>query len=171
MAAQCKCSVNTIHRDVMAVRDEWHRRAAGTWGEIVEQERFTLDADEARLRVELARYAADAPQWVKLRLEIMDRIMKCMERRARLLGLDAPTRQQLSGPDGGPVRLEAQVSNDDRIDIKAILVDPEALDLVDRLLEISERSRAALPAAPGDLRVAGDAPGAATPAGAEPETA
>lgn len=33
----------------------------------------------------------------------IDRILKLMERRAKLLGLDAPTKQELSGPDGEPL--------------------------------------------------------------------
>jgi hypothetical protein len=32
-----------------------------------------------------------------------DTILRAMDRRARLLGLDAPTRAELSGPGGGPI--------------------------------------------------------------------
>ncbi len=35
--------------------------------------------------------------------------MKVMERRARLLGLDAPKNLELSGPNGGPVEMMARV--------------------------------------------------------------
>ena len=35
----------------------------------------------------------------------IDRVVKIMERRARLLGLDAPERKQLEGPGGGPVQM------------------------------------------------------------------
>jgi len=36
----------------------------------------------------------------------IDRLLRIMERRARLLGLDAPTRQELTGKDGGPVEVQ-----------------------------------------------------------------
>ena len=36
-------------------------------------------------------------------LGALDRAVKLMERRARLLGLDAPARTEISGPDSGPV--------------------------------------------------------------------
>jgi len=35
-------------------------------------------------------------------------ILKCMERRAKLLGLDAATRMEISGRDGGPISFEEQ---------------------------------------------------------------
>ncbi|MFG2022354.1 hypothetical protein [Streptomyces sp. NPDC048825] len=39
-------------------------------------------------------------------LAAIDRTLRVMERRARLLGLDMPARTELSGPDGGPVQVE-----------------------------------------------------------------
>ena len=33
----------------------------------------------------------------------VDRVLRIMERRAKLLGLDAPTKQEITGSDGGPV--------------------------------------------------------------------
>lgn len=35
----------------------------------------------------------------------VDRVLRIMERRAKLLGLDAPERREVSGADGGPVKL------------------------------------------------------------------
>lgn len=40
---------------------------------------------------------------------VVDRVLKIMERRAKLLGLDAPARAELSGPDGGPLETVARV--------------------------------------------------------------
>lgn len=37
----------------------------------------------------------------------IDRVVRIAERRAKLLGLDAPAKTQLSGPDGGPIPLDA----------------------------------------------------------------
>lgn len=39
-------------------------------------------------------------------LRAVDRLLKLMERRSRFLGLDAPTKQEVSGPDGEPIRVE-----------------------------------------------------------------
>ena len=36
----------------------------------------------------------------------VDRLIKIQERRARLLGLDAPARSELSGPNGAPLQTE-----------------------------------------------------------------
>ena len=38
--------------------------------------------------------------------QAIDRVIKIMDRRAKFLGLDAPTKQEVSGPDGEPVRVE-----------------------------------------------------------------
>lgn len=36
-------------------------------------------------------------------------VMKCVERRCRILGLDAPKRQEFSGPGGGPIEVKGYV--------------------------------------------------------------
>ncbi len=40
------------------------------------------------------------------RMQILDRMLKIQERRAKLLGLDAPVRRTLEGADGGPVKFD-----------------------------------------------------------------
>jgi hypothetical protein len=40
----------------------------------------------------------------------IDRMVRMMERRAKLLGLDAPTRSEMSGPEGAPIEI-ASVMN------------------------------------------------------------
>ena len=44
-------------------------------------------------------------QAVKGDLGAIDRILRIMERRAKLLGLDAPVRTEVSGPEGGPLHV------------------------------------------------------------------
>jgi len=41
-----------------------------------------------------------------------DRILRVMERRARLLGLDAPTKSEIMGSDGGPIEYHLDWGND-----------------------------------------------------------
>ena len=40
------------------------------------------------------------------RMQILDRMLKIQDRRAKLLGLDAPVRRTLEGVDGGPVKFD-----------------------------------------------------------------
>ncbi|MGW2611429.1 hypothetical protein ACWC4A_44920 [Streptomyces mirabilis] len=56
-------------------------------------------------------------------LAAIDRTLRIMERRARLLGLDMPVRTELSGPDGGPVQVE-NVTVDELVALIA-LTDPD----------------------------------------------
>lgn len=39
----------------------------------------------------------------------VDRVLKIMERRAMFLGLDAPKRSEVSGPDGAAIQIDAEV--------------------------------------------------------------
>lgn len=41
----------------------------------------------------------------------VDRVLKIMERRAKLLGLDAPSRQEITGKGGAPVQVTAETWN------------------------------------------------------------
>lgn len=47
------------------------------------------------------------PRARKGEVAAVDRVLKISERRAKLLGLDAPERKQLEGPGGGPVQTAA----------------------------------------------------------------
>jgi hypothetical protein len=62
------------------------------------------DARLERLFAEAWRAAltAEDPQ---IKLAGIDRAVKLMERQARLHGLDAPARTEISGPQGGPIEL------------------------------------------------------------------
>mgnify|MGYP000930301741 CR=1 FL=1 len=68
--------------------------------------------DEAREAIALDLERLDAMLAVSYRaarggdLAAMDRVLKILERRAKLLGLDAPTRSEVTGADGGPVAIE-----------------------------------------------------------------
>ncbi|MCT9007035.1 hypothetical protein [Streptomyces rhizosphaerihabitans] len=56
-------------------------------------------------------------------LAAIDRTLRIMERRARLLGLDMPVRTEMSGPDGGPVQVENVTV--DELDALIALTDPD----------------------------------------------
>ena len=67
-------------------------------------------AEEARA-VELARLDAMLkPLWPSAQrgnLKAIAAVLRLMERRAAYLGLDAPTRTEHTGADGGPIQVEA----------------------------------------------------------------
>jgi hypothetical protein len=84
---------------------------------------YKLVSDElAKLQAESAEKAAELRQIELERLDGMlvamredidkgdarkiETALKIMERRAKLLGLDAPTKQEVSGPDGGAIPIE-----------------------------------------------------------------
>lgn len=53
-----------------------------------------------------ALYMAMHPQAVKGNQGAVDRCLRIMERRAKLEGLDAPTKNEVTGARGGPVEVE-----------------------------------------------------------------
>lgn len=70
-------------------------------------------ADELRAE-EISRLdgmlAALWPRARRGEAQAIDRVLKIMERRARMLGLDAPERRELTGKDGGPIRSAVDMS-------------------------------------------------------------
>lgn len=66
-------------------------------------------------KVELQRLdEMHKPLWARAQdgdLQAQAQVLRLMERRAALLGLDAPRRQELMGADGGPIELAAAVDD------------------------------------------------------------
>ena len=128
---------STVDADIQRARETWLEEAKRAVGERVGQDLRVLDHDEARLRSradEIAKRIHDcegdvfSPMLDALRLRIYDRIMKIMERRAKLMGLDAPVRAELSGPDGGPIELTGgEIA-------RRVLMNPETKELVAMLV-------------------------------------
>ena len=110
------------------------RLAGATYGEIGEQlemsesgayrlVRRCLDRERARteedaetlrqidlMRVERAILAL----WAQVKaghLGAIDRLLRCLDIRAKYLGLYAPVRRELSGPEGGPIQHEYDFSH------------------------------------------------------------
>lgn len=73
---------STVHRDALAVRTEWQRRRLDAIEHEVASEIVRLDAMERALW----------PKVLACDLQAFDRQLRIMERRAKLLGLDAPKR-------------------------------------------------------------------------------
>lgn len=84
IAKQIGVDQATISRDLKACRAELRMERE----ELIEREAASIDAIERECAV---RYQGDkSGEW-------LDRRIKCMDRRSKLLGLDAPAKQQVSG--------------------------------------------------------------------------
>ncbi len=95
---------STVADDVKVIREQWRTRAAATYGEHVAEEVAKLDTLE-RSWIGLAIPPDNAtPEQVTAAAQaalVLDRIGR---QRARLLGLNAPVRQEVMFPQaGGPV--------------------------------------------------------------------
>lgn len=100
LARRLGVPATTVQRDLVAVRDDWRTAARESHGERVARELAALDLDERTLRGSmnqarrLSRTAdpAEARAALETSARLYDRVLKVMERRAALLGLDAPAR-------------------------------------------------------------------------------
>src|SRR5690606_22498535 len=99
-AQELGCSGGTVYSDLEAAL----ARTADTADEHSRMERHvSLGRCEAALR-------AIWPRICRGDVEAINAFVRLDQRRAKLLGLDAPTKQELSGPDGGPIPVAAQTS-------------------------------------------------------------
>ena len=96
MAEVFGVAIGTISGDVAIILGRWRRDQVATVDEWIQIEARRLD--KALNAIWDSVLAGDA--------QAIDRMIKIMERRSKLLGLDAPARKELSGPDGGPIKVE-----------------------------------------------------------------
>ena len=83
IAARLEVSQATVSRDVKWLMQEWRRDAVADIAEMRGRELAELDEMERDAALQFA--STKAPQWFLARLEVK-------KRRARLMGLDAPTK-------------------------------------------------------------------------------
>lgn len=106
IAAHLKCSLGTVHSDLTEVLTRTSEKADDT----TRRERaVTL----ARLDV------ATKGIWAGIEngdVEAVDRLVKIEARRAKMLGFDAPSRQEHTGPEGGPIPITAVESLGTKLD-------------------------------------------------------
>lgn len=93
IAAHLKVSIGTVHSDIAAVFERTMDKADG--------------AIERARAVSLERLdVATKGIWPEVEsgdVDAIDRLVKVEARRSKLLGLDAPTKQELTGANGGPI--------------------------------------------------------------------
>ncbi|HEV8177680.1 MAG TPA: hypothetical protein VGP44_08335 [Gemmatimonadales bacterium] len=120
---------STISDDLAALKEEWRTESLADLQIVIEREANELDEMERRAAV--ADSKAKTPEW-------FDRRLKVKERRARLLGLDAP--QRIDATSGGQV-LGSEWQEVRQVMMSALLAFPEARAAVaERLLALEERS-------------------------------
>lgn len=98
MAEALGVSLGTIASDVKEVRKAWLEQATDHIESWIAAELAAIASDEAWLR-----QARSTERNVDRQLRIQDRISNLRERRAKLLGLDAPTYQRLLDSHSAPV--------------------------------------------------------------------
>ena len=101
IASHVGVSLQTVHADAVAIREEWKETSRREIEEFVHLELAALEEDEYRLRL---RYQQAADHDVKNR--IYDRILRVMARRTKLLGLEPADVRQIA------VTVAAKVESD-----------------------------------------------------------
>ena len=96
-----KYNFATAYDDVKAMLDEANANHREQAEDIRALEMERLDAMHMALWADAARGNHGA----------IDRVLRVMERRAKLLGLDAPTKAQLAGVDGGDITIKVVYDN------------------------------------------------------------
>ena len=85
IAKRLNVNENTVYKDGQAIREAWKREMLGAHDDLLAKELAALDDDEKALR-DLLKGEPNTRLW----LNIYDRVLRVCERRAKLLGLDAP---------------------------------------------------------------------------------
>ena len=119
IARQLNVTRKTIGADVKALREIWRQELVRDPVEVLARELAELN-DMERDCVQSFTVTGDAA-WLRER-----RLIK--ERKAKLLGLDAPARQEHTGPEGKPIKQDIRVIVD-------ALTNAETRDTLDNLGE------------------------------------
>ena len=89
---------NEAKAQELAKIDEVERQAWVAWErsqEDAESTKVVETASDKRYEAQTKGQAGDP--------RFLDIVMKCVDRRCKILGVDAPVKQQVTGADGGPV--------------------------------------------------------------------
>ena len=114
MAEALGVSLTTVAGDVKMILGRWQAEQVSSVDQWVQLESHRLD----RAINAIWDKVADGD------LNAIDRALKIMERRARLLGLDTPSVTRLEGTDGGPIQTQQvpmDISKLSEDDVRAIL--------------------------------------------------
>lgn len=99
IADELSVGVATVARDLAALREQWQQSGLRDFDAAKAEQLAKLDKAESELW-EQWRAGAEA-DGSNADPRYMDKILSVIERRCRLMGLDAPKRAEVSGPNGG----------------------------------------------------------------------
>jgi hypothetical protein len=83
---------STISEDVKAMREQWRQRSSADYGTFLAEETAKLDLLERELLPEALHGGPEGG----LNLQAVDRLLAIRDRRARMLGLDSPSRVEVT---------------------------------------------------------------------------
>lgn len=114
IADRCSCSVATVCLDLKALKGEWQKSAAADIDEKISLELAKLDRVEYEAwqafaesketsttsvtGVSISNTAGDA--------RFLHIIQNCIDKRCKILGIDAPNKLQLTGKDGEAIQVQ-----------------------------------------------------------------
>lgn len=139
IAAKLGASIAVISHDVKLIREKWTQEAIETRSRYVEQRMKAYDRDERQIRGWILKTDS-----LLLKAKLFDRILKIEERRAKLLGADAPVKIQTQGQT--ELTVSAKTSESVLAEAATLLADPKATEalmvLQDSLAAQAEADRA-----------------------------
>lgn len=124
IAASLGVTQQQICNDLKVIRQRWQEACAETIQEAKARELAKIDELErtyweawqksCEVRTIKGMEQTDDKEKKSVRQEERDGnpaflagVMTCIDRRCKLLGIDAPTKQELSGPGGGPIEVKS----------------------------------------------------------------
>ena len=136
IAAKLGCGVASVNRDLKAVLDHWQAAATDSREAWVAKELGRLGLvekeawrgwkrslkDHEVINTKKTSGGGDTKAEASKRTEgqagdpqFLRRVLDCVTRRCELLGLNAPQRQEHTGPGGGPIQLTAVQYTDEQL--------------------------------------------------------
>ncbi len=127
-------SRHQVCEDLKAIRRDWREgtmQATNAWMDLqlAKLDRIEAEAwgawDRSKLDRVTTRQSKDAGGQTSASVEKAGRVgdarhmatvLTCIDRRCKLLGLDAPEKREVSGPDGGPIQIREAGLDDAHID-------------------------------------------------------
>ena len=91
IARLLQISTGTVSTDLKAIREEWKAEARVVLEDHIARELAVLNTDEQYWRSQMV-----TAESMDVRLKMYDRVLKIMDRRADMLGLNAPIRLELA---------------------------------------------------------------------------
>lgn len=115
-------SASTVNTHLKEIAKDWEEAAKEKHGAVVAHDIALIERGIRALY----------PQYARGDTRSVASMVKLMERRSKLLGLDAPEKREITGSDGGPIAMEHDLAAQLRATVERIAseegVDPDTLE-------------------------------------------